>query len=97
MPESCRYCGSSLPDRDAYVRHLATAHEPDELSTVDRRLAEAYEVDPALSAERERVRSLLDGPAAIGSIRLPVGRSALARLCVLALASTAVAAGALAF
>lgn len=96
MTDDCRYCGASFGDREAYVRHLATAHEPSELSRVDARLVERREPNglvsgsSGLSNGRERVRSFLGGRATAGSMRLPVGRGELMGLSALAVAAAVV-------
>jgi len=88
MQTECRYCGAAFADREAYVRHLATAHERSELSRLDARLADRHESDPALADERERVRSFLDARGRVGSMRLPLGRAAVVELTLLALLAT---------
>lgn len=35
----CDYCGASFDDEDDYADHLGSAHDPDELSRIDRRKA----------------------------------------------------------
>ncbi|MFB6074792.1 MAG: C2H2-type zinc finger protein [Haloarculaceae archaeon] len=96
MTWECRYCHASFGDRDAYVRHLATAHEPNELSSIDARLVERYEAKPVFAEQRGRLRDALVGPSAFGSMRLPIGRRKLAQLSVLAVIATLAVAGGLA-
>lgn len=94
--QDCGYCGASFEGREAYVRHLATAHESTELSRIDARLVAEYEARPAFAEGRERLRSALDGPAALGTMRLPIGRLELLQLAALACLATLAAGGVLA-
>jgi hypothetical protein len=43
----CDHCGDSFDDDDAYARHLADAHDPDELSRIERRRVENLQAESA--------------------------------------------------
>lgn len=85
MTHDCQYCGASFIDRDAYVRHLATAHESDELSPIDARRVKNYQPESMLADEREYIHSHLTERMGLTGVRLPVGRGEFAQLTIIAL------------